>query len=54
VEKVEIGEVFLRDFRFNPVITIPPTLYSHSLICHRRYKIFAIDSSINTFKHYPE
>jgi hypothetical protein len=47
VDKVEIGEVFLRDFRFNPLITIPPTLHSHSLICPRRYTVFAIDSLVN-------
>jgi len=47
VDKVIIGEVFLRDFRFNPVITIPPTLHSHSLICHRRYIIFVIASIVN-------
>lgn len=47
VEKVEIGEVFLRKVRFNPVVTIPPTRHSHSLICHRRYIIFEIDSFIN-------
>jgi hypothetical protein len=62
VDTVETEEVFLRHFWFNPVITIPPTLHSHSLICHRRhitchrrYITFAIDGSlINTFKHYPE
>ena len=47
VDNVVIVEVFLLDFRFSPVITIPPTLHSHSLICHRRYIIFAIDNFVN-------
>ena len=44
VEKVELGEVFLWDFWFNIISSIPPKLHSHLLIYHLRYIIFANDS----------
>jgi hypothetical protein len=44
VDKLTLGKVFLPELRFSLVFTILPTCHIRSFICHRRYKISAIES----------
>jgi hypothetical protein len=37
VDKVALGQVFLRVRPFSPVSVIPPMLHTDSVICYRRY-----------------
>jgi len=43
VERVIVGQVFNRAFRFSTVSIITPMLHAHSSTYHRRYMISAID-----------
>jgi hypothetical protein len=43
VDKETLGRVFLRVLQVSRVIIIPPVLYAHSFIYHRRYTILLID-----------
>jgi hypothetical protein len=44
VDKLALGEAFLREFRASPVSSIPPFLHIHiSSLDDRRYVILAIE-----------
>lgn len=45
VDKVLVGQVFIRVFRFSTVNKITPVLNAHSFTYRRRYMISAIDKS---------
>jgi len=43
VDRVIVGQVFIRAFRFSTVSIITPVLHAHSFTYHRRYMISATD-----------
>ena len=43
VERVMVGQVFIRAFRFSTVSIFTPVLHAHSFTYHRSYMISAID-----------
>jgi hypothetical protein len=52
LDKMELERFFLRVLRFCPFTVIPPLTYTHSIICHRRYIILAIDTIVNEHTKY--
>jgi hypothetical protein len=46
-DKLALWQAFLRVLRFNSVSIIPPTVYTHFCIYHRRCIILAIYSFVN-------
>jgi hypothetical protein len=48
VDKVALGQVYLRVFGLSIVSIIPSMLHTHSLIYHRCFIILAVDNAVNT------
>ena len=47
LDKIELDQLFLRVLRVCPFTFIPTVTCTHSIICHRRYIILAIDTTVN-------
>ena len=52
LEKIELGQFFLRVRWFCPFTVIPPVTYTHTIICHRPYIILVIDTNVNEHTKY--